>query len=163
MKYYSSQRIRITKVFGVKGEIKIVNEEGRQDLIGHWANVRITKNRCAPPYFDAIEVPIYYKEYFPDEAERLFEAARSLQVIKSRNNVVTWKNDSETVFMIEGTSSALYEIREKNLQSRLAHECVLAESSDKNQKKKNPYKLPKSLENLAKEYKDTIIDDKSQI
>jgi len=155
LKFFSSQRLRITKVGGKEGPIKRIDAEGRQELIGHWAKVRIMKNRCAPPYFDPIEIPIYYKEHFPDEAERLFEAARSLQVITARNNVVTWKADNAIVFRVEGTSMALHKIREEKLEPRLAFECKAAEKTEKNQKKKVPYRFPASLVAMADQYEKT--------
>jgi RecA/RadA recombinase len=151
LKFYSSQRIRISKINGKEGEIKRIAEDGRQIKTGHWARAKIVKNRCAAPHDDPVEIPIYYEKHFPDDVERMFEAARALQVITSRNNTITWKNESngDVVFKVEGIAMALNNIRENNLINKLAADCVIAEKGDKNQKKKVPYKLPATLAKLA--------------
>lgn len=151
LKFYSSQRIRFSKINGKEGEIKRVTEEGRQVKSGHWARARIMKNRCAPPYDDPIEIPIYYEQHFPDDVERMFEAARALQVITSRNNTISWKSEvsGEVIFKVEGIALALSKIREDNLLPALAADCILAEKGEKNQKKKAPYKFPVTLAKFA--------------
>ena len=154
LKFYASQRIRITKITGGPGEIKELDEDGRQELIGHWARVKIVKNRCAPPYNDPIEIPIYYKQHFPDNAERLFQLARDLKIISVRKGVFTWKSGEEVVVLVDGTSKVLNKIREDGLESRLSYECLEAEKSEKNQNKKIPTKVPASLAALAKDYKE---------
>lgn len=153
LKFYASQRLRISKISGKEGEIKRLTDDGKQVKSGHWARVKIIKNRCAPPYDDPIEIPIYYEPHFPDEVERIYEAARTLQVIASRNNVITWKSEisGDIVFKVDGTAAALNKIREENLLSKLAADCVIAEKDDKNTKKKNPYRLPITLAKLAEE------------
>jgi len=153
LKFFASQRLRISRIGGITGQIKKDEEDGSQRIIGHWARVKIVKNRCAPPCFEPIEIPIYYEPHFPDEAERLYDAARSLQVITSRSGVITWKSGDETVFRVDGTSSALSKIRDSKLLPRLAYECLQAEKSEKNTKKKNPYKMPQVLAELAESYK----------
>lgn len=152
LKFFASQRLRVTRVGGKEGEIYKFDEDGKQSQIGHWAKVRILKNRCAPPYTDPIEVPIYYQQHFPDEAERLYDAARNLQVITTRSGDITWKSGDEIIFKVDGSSKALAQIRERDLTKRLAYECIQAEKSEKNQKKKVPFKLAATLAALGADY-----------
>lgn len=137
LKFFAQQRLSVEKMRGKDG--RVINKDGdKEEVIGHYARITIVKNKKAPPVPEgmAIEVPIYYREYFPDIAKKCYDLARQLQVIRVRNGVMTWKNDKDDIiFQIEGESSVLQHIRDMKLESQLAAACVMvADSSDKAKK-----------------------------
>lgn len=155
LKFFSHQRISVEKKGGVEGKVYMEDEEGRKELIGHYARTTIVKNRKAPPIPEgmALEIPIYYREYFPDEAKKCYDLARSLQVITMRQGVLTWKDDNDIILQVDGESGMLAKIREGTLEPRLAAACVVAELSEKNQSRKAPIRIGPSLKELAATYK----------
>jgi len=152
IKYYASQRIRVWKKSGSEALIYTTREDGVKDLIGHWAKAKIDKNRCAPPLEEPVEIPIYYKHHFPDEAERLYQLARDLQVISKRGEDLTWKYGKEVILRNSSPSEVMELIRSRKLEPRLSFECIAAAAGEKNQKKKSPVVIPASLAEIAKGY-----------
>lgn len=153
LKFFASQRIRVDRIKGKSGEVTHSNEDGQSEIIGHYARTYIVKNKKAPPIQHAVEIPIYYKEYFPDKSKRCYDVARSLNVVKIRQGILTWKDDDgEKVLQADGESAFLEEIRSRELGGRLAHSCVQEENSDRNKKLKQPIKVPKTIKKLAEEY-----------
>lgn len=158
LKFFAHQRISIEKVNGANGQVW-TEVDGHKELIGHYARVKIVKNKKAPPVPPGIEIeiPIYYREYFPDNAKKCYDTARALQVITIRNSVLSWKDNSgETVLQSDGESMMLSLIRDNKLESKLAAACVAAESGEKNQDKKNKVKVSNTLKELAVQYNQSL-------
>lgn len=158
LKFYASQRIRVERVFGKNGSIMLIDEEGDEKLSGHYARARIVKNkRNAPTPFD-IQIPIYYVEYFPDDAKRIYDASRSLKVVTIRKGTLTWKDDKKSIIVQEdGEANFLAKLREEpKLIARLAQCCVdavaIQEKEHKEDKKKEVYMLSNSIRQLAATY-----------
>ena len=151
MRHLAQQRISVERKGGEAGKVIRVDDEGHKEVIGHYARTKIIKNKKAPPVPDGIqiEIPIYYQEYFPDDAKKIYDLARKLKVITIRNGILTWKKDNETMFQIEGEASVLAEIRERELVSILVADCIEAAESEGNKKLKHPVTVPHSLRELA--------------
>lgn len=154
LKFYASQRICVNKMGGKSSLVSHTTEDGAEEIVGHYARVWIKKNRRNEPCFDTLELPIYYREHFPDDAKKCYDLARKLQVITTRRGILTWKDEKgEVIVQSEGESSILRFIRgteDKNPKvSYLAHCCVEVAQSDKNQKKKMPVKVPSGIQKLA--------------
>ncbi|MHA2279367.1 MAG: hypothetical protein ACXAC5_00540 [Promethearchaeota archaeon] len=158
LKFYASQRICVNKIGGKSGLVYQVTEDGVEEIVGHYARVWIKKNRRNEPCFDKLEIPIYYREYFPDDAKKCYDLARKLQVISTRRGVLTWKDpNGEIVAQTEGESNILEHIRDKNVPF-LAYCCVTAGEDEKNTKKKAPVKVPPGIYKLADGYKPTALE-----
>jgi hypothetical protein len=101
-----------------------------------------------------LEIPIYYREYFPDNAKTCYDLARKLQVIKTNRGILTWKTlEGDIVVQAEGESNMLQFIRgEESRVFHLAHCCAEMGDSEKNTKKKSPVKVPQGVKKLASEY-----------
>lgn len=152
LKFFASQRLRVSKVNGAAGLVTCKEGDG-QAVIGHYARVMVIKNKKAPPIFTPVEIPIYYREYFPDNAKKCYDYARSLKIITLRNGTLTWKDDEgELVLQTSGESEMIHKIRKHKLEARLSHACLEAEQSDKNQNLKVPVKLPEIVKELAKKF-----------
>ena len=153
LKFFATQRIKVDRIKGKGGEVTHSSEDGQSEIIGHYARSYISKNKKAPPVHHPIEIPIYYKEYFPDKAKRCYDVSRALNVVKIRQGVLTWKDyDGEKILQSNGESTFLEEIRTRNLESRLAYSCVQEEGSERNKRLKQPIKVPKAIKNLSNDY-----------
>ncbi|MFW6129644.1 MAG: hypothetical protein ACOC56_00580 [Atribacterota bacterium] len=115
LKHNSSLRIQISKKGGKDADIYAEDENGQKRLIGRTARCNIRKNRFAKPFFEGIEIPIYYEPYFPDIEDIMFASGRQLQVIKVRKGEFSWGDLSK----IEGKRNFINVIKEKSLQSEL--------------------------------------------
>ncbi len=155
MRHLAQQRIAVEKIRGQKGRVTHIGDDGVEEVIGHYAKVVVIKNKKAPPVPEGIslEIPIYYREYFPDLAKRCYDLARKLKVITIRNGVLKWKDGDETVWEKEGESEILAKIRSDGDEPRLALCCVRAAKLDKNQNLKSPTRIPQSIEKVALKYK----------
>lgn len=158
MKFFAHQRISVEKMNGVANRVEIDDPITQEKIvIGHYAKVTIVKNRKAPPVIDSpIEIPIYYREYFPDDAKKAYDLARKLQVVSIRNSVLTWKENDNVLLQVEGESQFLNQIREQKLEPKLAYACVLAAADEKNQQKKSPITVPSSLVEISKTYQNSL-------
>jgi len=154
LKHYSHQRISVEKKNGADGKVFEDKGDGHKELIGHYAKITIVKNKKAPPVADGmvIEVPIFYKEYFPDDAQKCYKLARDLQVIRMRDGILTWKENDDIILQEEGESVILSKIRDGKFESHLASCCVEAVAGEKNQKKKVPSTASKTIQELASKY-----------
>ena len=139
---------------GQNGQVTQTTEDGIEEIVGHYARVKVVKNRRNEPCFDPLEIPIYYREYFPDNAKKCYDLARRLQVITTRRGVLTWKSlDGKVEAQVEGESNILQFIREVPYRvPYLAHCCVKIGESEKNTKKKMPVKVPYGIKKLASGY-----------
>lgn len=155
LKFYASQRISVNKIGGKSGLVTQATEDGISEVVGHYARVKVEKNRRHEPCYDPLEIPIYYREYFPDAAKKCYDLSRKLQVVTTRRGMLTWKDgQGEIVGQVEGESNMLQFIRgtedKKPKGAYLAHCCVEAAKHEKNQKKKVPVKVPSGILKLAK-------------
>lgn len=153
LKFYASQRICVNKINGKRGQVTQTNDDGVEEIVGHYARVWIKKNRRNEPCFGTLEIPIYYREYFPDNAKVCYDLARKLQVITTRSGMLTWKTlDGDVVAQNEGESNMLQFIREDSRVNHLADCCAKMGDSEKNTKKKDPVKVPQGIKKLALAY-----------
>ena len=164
LKFFSHQRISVEKKGGQDGKVYTEDEDGKKELIGHYARTTIVKNRKAPPVPEgmALEIPIYYREYFPDDAKKCYDLARQLQVVTIRQGTLTWKDNDDIILRIDGESGMLAHIRNEAMEPQLAAACVTAESSEKNQSKKVPVRVSTSISELAATYKSGKKNDETK-
>jgi len=151
LKFYASQRIWLNKVGGKGGLVHQINEDGIEEVVGHYARVIVKKNRRNEPCLEPLEIPIYYREYFPDKAKICYDLARKLQVITTRRGILTWKDDDGNIIVqIDGESKMLQALREREgLKEYLAFYCEKLAKDDKNLKRKNTIKVPSSILQMA--------------
>ncbi len=157
LKFFAHQRISVEKINGEKGRLWGTDEAtGQKELIGHYAKCTIVKNKKAPPVQPGteIEIPIYYREYFPDDAKKVYDLARRLKVITIHTGTLTWKSANSTILSEAGESVVLAKIRDDKLEPQLAAACVVAAQGDKNQALKSPVRVPSTIEELAGTYKE---------
>lgn len=155
IKFFSKHRISVEKIKSAAGQVKITNPvTNDEEIIGHYARIKIVKNKVAPPVPPDLEIhiPIYYREYNPDNAEICYQTARKLQVIKIRNDVLTWKKGEEVVYSGIGESELLFFLRDKKLEPSLAAQCCVVANEEKNKESDNPVKISKALQDIANTY-----------
>lgn len=154
LKFFAHQRISVEKIKSKEGLVQSTGDDGKIEVIGHYARTTIIKNRKAPPVLSGtfIEIPIYYKNYFPDDAKKAYDSARKLKVVTLRNNMLSWKEDNNVVVQEEGESNFLSKIRENKLESKLSASCVEASKDEKNISKEVPVVVPSSVIELAKQF-----------
>lgn len=147
LKFFAHQRISVEKIRSKEGKVISTDEDGNEELIGHYARVNIIKNRKAPPVQDGtvIEIPVYYKKYFPDDAKKCYDLARKLGVIKIRTGVLTWKDNDAIIARESGEAAMLLKIREGKLEKQLALSCVAVADG-------NPtIKIPSFIKDIIKD------------
>ena len=153
LKFFAHQRIGMEKKMGAAGNVLVKDEDGSEQIIGHYARCTIVKNRMAAPVHHSIEIPIYYVPYNPDNAKKCYDLSRMLQVTTIRNGMLSWKHNDEVVLKVDGEADFLNAIRDKKLENRLAADCVEVAKGEKNQSKKHPVRVQKGIEDLAALYK----------
>jgi protein RecA len=122
LKFNASIRLRVGKKSGKEADITVEEENGKERLIGRKAYVRIVKNRFAKPYFESMEIPIFYEAYFPDIEETMFDEGRRLQLIRVRKGEFKWIDVSEKEWAAEGKKAFIQLIKNNNLQNSLTSE-----------------------------------------
>ena len=162
LKFFAHQRFRVDRVGGAKGDVIIrefspVTGKEEERVIGHYARLRIPKNKRGAPFRDPIMVPIYYEFYDPDDAKKCFDCARKLQVITVRKGTYAWKDGDEVVSREEGEQEMLEYIRGGH-EPRLAACCVTAAEDEKNIKKTEPVKIPASVAAIVLKQADELTD-----
>lgn len=88
--HQSSVILKVNKLNSKDSLVFIEKEDGEQELIAGSANVWIEKSRFSMPFKEGIRIPIYYKPYFPDLEERVFNFGREVKVINKRKTVYSW-------------------------------------------------------------------------
>jgi recombination protein RecA len=92
LKFNASIRIRVNKT----NEVIFIEDDTGQKLIGAYSNVALVKNRLAQPLLNdegkriQLQIPIYYKPYFPNIEDRMFDFGRQMKLIAVRKNVYKW-------------------------------------------------------------------------
>ena len=156
--FYSDHRIRVEKINGKSGQVLMnkthdITGEEFEDVIGHYARTWVVKNRKAKPCQEALQIPIYYEHYFPDNAKKCYDMARILQVITINRGTLTWKRDKAIIIQKDGEADILNAIRDEKKINELAYDCVMAEIGERNQNKKQPTKVPPGIKKLSDVYK----------
>jgi len=122
LKFNASVRLKINKRNSAESIITIDDDEATDGkrIIGRYSGVVIEKNRIGPPCVDSkgktvvLDVPIYYKPYFPDIEQRLFDMGRQLKVISVRKDTYSWGEHKA-----EGRKGFVEYLRSNNLQGEL--------------------------------------------
>jgi recombination protein RecA len=114
LKHNASVRLQVSKKNSKEADIFREDEGGKQVLIGRKARINVKKNRFAKPFFEGIEVPIYYEPYFPDIEEMMFDTGRQLKIISVYKGVFKWEGVEE-----EGRKSFVKKLKEEKLQNKL--------------------------------------------
>jgi protein RecA len=125
LKHNASMRLQVNKKNSKEADINAEDAEGNNILIGRRATVYIKKNRMAKPFFEPIEIPIYFEPYFPNIEETLFSVGRQLGLISVRQNIFNWKQivgDTEVPHKVEGKVPFIQYIVQNELQYPLAIE-----------------------------------------
>ncbi len=117
LKFNASLRLRMQKQSSKDGQVIVENDDGKQHTVAGRSYVQVVKNRFAPPIYESVNIPIYYKCYFPDIEEILFDAGRQTKVISVRKGVFSWDD-----VKIEGRKNFIAEIKSKNLTDKLVVE-----------------------------------------
>ena len=126
VKHCASVRIQISKKGGKDAEINVFDEDTNQDrLIGKYARVNLKKNRMAKPYFQSIQIPIYYEPYFPDIEDIAFDMGRQIKIISVRKGIFSW-NDVK----VEGRKVFIDHLKDNNLINDLIKEIKLKSSEE---------------------------------
>lgn len=90
LKHLCSVVLKIKKTSSEKRRVVIEDDDGNDIVVAQMSNVYIEKNRFGAPYYGSVEVPIYFRYYFPNFEEVLFNAGRQTKVISVRLNVYSW-------------------------------------------------------------------------
>lgn len=127
LKFNASVRLCMTKR-GSKDELIFVEEENAEGeinkiIVGRNSGMSIHKNRCAAPLLDSlgnnitIDLPVYYKPYFPEIEEIAFNIARQVKLVSVRVGVYTWKSSYPEVgdLKIEGKTNFINHILDNDL------------------------------------------------
>jgi len=100
--HQSSVILKVNKLNSKESLVFIEKEGGEDELIAGSANVWIDKSRFSMPHKAGIKVPIYYKPYFPDIEEVVFNFGREVRVINKRKTIYSWgdiKQDGREEFI----------------------------------------------------------------
>ena len=90
LRHQSSIILKVNKLSSKDSLIYVEGDDGEDELIAGSANVWIEKNRFSMPHKAGINVPVYYKPYFPDIEEVIFNTGRQVRVITKRKSVYSW-------------------------------------------------------------------------
>jgi len=93
LKFAASLRIKVSKKN--KDDIYLT-VDGKSELIGGHAWVKLEKNRFSKPFKDAenrdrILIPIYYAPYFPNLDDMVFDVAKQMKIIRPYKSEFRWK------------------------------------------------------------------------
>jgi recombination protein RecA len=127
LKHNASLRIKISKKNSKDADIYVFDENDEEKrLIGRYANVRIMKSRLAPPFTQTLQIPVYYKSYFPDIEEIAFDTGRQVRLITVLKEVYKW-ND----LRLEGRMNFIKAVKDNGLIDELIKD-VKQKAEEKN-------------------------------
>lgn len=138
LKHNASVVLKVSKRNSKDSRIMRLNDRGKESLIGRYSMVHIVKNRMAKPYYDAIDIPVYFEAYFPDIEEVLFNVGRQIKLITVRNDVYNWTtivDEKKKEHKVETKKGFIDYIKDNNLTVDLANDI-------KNKAKENGFLLP---------------------
>lgn len=145
LKFQASLRLRVSKKKTKDADVFVKNEKGEDEFVGRKAYVRVSKNRFAPPYTQALEIPIYYKAYFPDLDDMLFKFARQIKLVSYYKGQFKWQD-----IKVETQKEMMDAIKFNGKR-----EDFILELSDKAEEKGTilPPEISSTVINLKKNYK----------
>ena len=114
LKFMSSVRLQITKMYAKDAEVYREDENGIQQLIAQKSRVAIRKTRFSKGLRESIEVPVYFAPFFPNPEEVAFDLGRQTQVIRVRNGVFLYKYGEKKI-EVEGRKSFIAEMVSQQL------------------------------------------------
>lgn len=136
LKFNASVRLRMSKRSS-KDELIWVEEEDesggvKKIIVGRNSGMSVDKNRCGPPLLDEtggniiIDLPVYYRPYFPDIEEIAFNVARQMKLISVRVGTYTWKSSNEKIgdIKIDGKKAFLSNIVGRGLLADFINEII---------------------------------------
>ncbi len=92
LRHFVSITLKMNKLSSKEAYHYVQDDEGSETLIAGSTNVWIEKNRFASPHREAVKIPIYYRYYFPDAEEIIFDYGRKTRVISVRKGVYSWND-----------------------------------------------------------------------
>ncbi len=111
----ASLRLRMDKRNSKDANIYVPDPETGEDmLIGRHSKVAVVKNRFAKPYWESLDVPIYYEAYFPEINEIAFDTGRQVKLVSVRKGIFNWDG-----LKIEGRKSFIDHIKKEKLTDKL--------------------------------------------
>lgn len=128
LKYNASVRLNMTKRTS-KEQLVFAEEEDpstgeiKKVIVGRNSGLSVEKNRCGPPLLDdngnniVIDLPVYYRKYFPEIEEVAFNIARQIKMVSVRTGTYTWKSDDEEIgdVKVEGRTAFINHIIQEGL------------------------------------------------
>jgi len=118
LKFNASVRLMMTKRTSKEQVIftdeEDVNGDIRKVIVGRNSGLVIAKNRCAKPLLDetggsfTLDLPVYFKEHFPEIEEVAFNMARQIKLVSVRTGVYTWKSSNEEIGDIKITGQSAF-------------------------------------------------------
>jgi len=105
--HFCSLILKINKLTSKDTYHYIEDDDGNETLIAGTSNVWLNKNRFAVPHKEGIRIPIYYKYYFPEIEEIIFEYGRKSKAIRVRSGIYSWDGNR-----VEGRSNFIKTIRD---------------------------------------------------
>lgn len=125
----ASLRLQMTKKNSKDANIYIADPETGEDiLIGRHSLVRLKKNRFAKPYYETLDIPIYYEAYFPEIEDIAFDTGRQMRLITVRKGAFKWGKMKD---YIEGRTAFIDYIKSKNLVGKLIEDIkIKAQEND---------------------------------
>lgn len=109
-----SLTLKMTKLTAEKWLLFTDNEKGEEELIAGSASVQIVKNRFASPVRESVYIPIYYKYYFPNAEEIVFDYGRKTKTISVRSGVFSWGK-----IKAPGKANFIEELKKQNVFKEL--------------------------------------------
>ena len=128
LKYNASVRLNMTKRTS-KEQLVFSEEEDKETgevkkvIVGRNSGLSVEKNRCGPPLLDdngnniVIDLPVYYRRYFPEIEEVAFNIARQIKLVSVRTGTYTWKSTDPSVgdIKVEGRTAFMDHVVENGL------------------------------------------------
>lgn len=90
--HQASVILKVNKLNSRESLVFIEREDGKDELIAGSANVWIEKSRFSMPHKEGIRIPVYYKPYFPNLEEIVFNFGREVKVISKRVSTYSWRD-----------------------------------------------------------------------
>lgn len=104
--HFASLVLKIDKVNSKDAYHYIEDEDGDEALVSGTSRVRIEKNRFAAPHMKPVEIPVYYRYFFPDVEDVIFDYGRKTKVISKRLKVFSWNG-----IKVEGKDNFIEQIK----------------------------------------------------
>lgn len=121
----SSVIVKMNKLSSKESQVIIEDDNGSEVIIAQTSNCFIEKNRFGQPHKESIPVPVYFRPYFPEFEEILFNAARRCKSISVRNGVYSWQG-----IKAEGRKGFVAALKESGKIAELVKEVQAVASSE---------------------------------